>query len=324
MIARFWNDARARRVMLGVAGVAALTLVATGCASSSDAGKTDAPAGDGLFDQGLHDLLPEGIQKSGTISFGALWETPPTISIDEADPTKPAGITPDLAALFGEILGVDVEWQNLAWPAQLPGLQSGSVDVLFGQVSITEEREQSVVDLIPFQKRTYGMLVPDGNPAGAERLADMCGLTIGVPIGSKQAERVTAISDAECVAKGESAIKMNEYQGAAAAIQALRAGTVDGWLDASPNIISMATSEDAAFDGIELPTDEIAVEYTGIAVAKDNPGLTEALVGAMRLIIENGDYAKVYESFDVKTEDMALTEVVANPLTGTPAGEMAG
>ena len=322
MLTRFWNGARARRTTLTLAGVAALALVATGCASS-DGGQPDAPGGEALFSQELHDLLPEAIQDAGVLSFGGLWETPPILSVDEADPTKPAGIAPELAAKLGEVLGVDVEWQNLAWPAQLPGLQSGSVDVLFGQVSVTEEREQSVVDLVPFQKRSYGLLVADGNPKKISRLADLCDLTIAVPIGSNQSKRIAAINESDCVGAGKPAITMNEYQGASAAIQALRGGTVDAWIDTYPNIADVVSTQDDAFDGFALPTDEVPTEYSGIAVSKDNPGLTEALAGAMRLLVENGAYAAAYDGVELGTDDFTIDEIVINPLTGTPAGEMA-
>ncbi|MEZ5294934.1 MAG: transporter substrate-binding domain-containing protein [Ilumatobacteraceae bacterium] len=101
-----------------------------------------------------------------SLSFGALWETPPIIGVDTEDTTVPVGAAPDLAAALAPILGVEVEWQNMQWPAQLPGVQSGVVDALFGQVSVTEERELSIVDLIPFTKTTFSLLLPEGTGRG--------------------------------------------------------------------------------------------------------------------------------------------------------------
>ena len=313
-----------RGALVAVAGAAVISLALAGCAGGGDTASTTEPTSeaDGLFSQELHDLLPEAIQEAGVISFGGLWETPPVLSVDLADPTKPAGIAPDVAALFGEVLGVDVEWQNLAWPAQLPGLQAGSVDVLFGQVSINAEREQSVVDLTPFQVKTHALLVPEGNPKDLTAIADMCGLTIAVPIGSNQSARVAEISEADCVGAGEPAIVLAEYQGAAAATQALRAGTVDAWLDVENSVNATVTADPDVFAAVPVPTDEMPTEYSGIAVSKDNPGLSEALAGALRILVENGMYEEIYESYDVSS-NLELEMIEINPVTGTPVGEMA-
>ena len=315
-------------MLAAAAGIAAISLTLVGCSSGSGgetAAPTEAPTAEpaGLFDQSLQDLLPEAIKSAGVISFGGLWETPPTLSVDPSDPTKPAGIAPDVAALFGEILGVDIEWQNLQWPAQLPAVQAGSVDALFGQVSITAEREKSIVDLVPFQTRNHGLLVAAGNPEKIDSIASMCGLTIAVPIGSNQSEKVAQISQEQCVDQGKPAIEMSEYQGGAAAIQALRGGTVDAWFDVLPNIKATAASDPAAFDAVPIPESEMPTEYSGIAVSKDNPGLSQALAGAIKILIANGMYDEIYANYDGENQ-LTVDMVKINPITGTPAGEMAG
>ncbi len=311
--------------MIAIAGAAAISLSLAGCAGASGptGDATDEPAGAAseLFDPSLHDLLPESIKDSGTISFAGVWETPPMLMVDASDPTKPDGIAPVLWDLFGEVLGLEVESQNIQWPAQLPAVQSGSVDALFAQVSITAEREESVVDLIPFQMKTYGMLVAAGNPQGIGAIADLCGLGIGVAIGSTVAALVQSISDSECVGKGKPAIEIAEYQGAAASNQAIRAGTVDAWMDILSNVQTTARADSDLFTAIEVPTTEAPAEYLGIAVSKSNPGLSEALAGAMRILIENGMFEDAFAQFD-DFSGMTLDQVVINPLTGTPAGEV--
>jgi polar amino acid transport system substrate-binding protein len=317
-----FSSRRGRSPLLALAvGTVTIAMTLVGCGGSD--GPVEAAADEANFDQSLHDLLPDRVKDSGTISFGGLWETPPVLSVNEADPTTPMGLAPDLAERFGAILGVDVEWQNLAWPAQIPGLQSGSVDVLFGQVSITEEREQSVLDLIPFQSRGHGLLVAAGNPEDINDLADLCGLTVGVPLGSNQSAKVSEVSEQSCVGAGKPAVKQAEYQGAAAAVQALRAGTINAWLDVYPNIYSTAQADPDVFDGIEVPEKEMPIEYSGLAVSKDDPGLSKALLGAMKILIEDGSYAEIYEARDQGPAMVSLDDLTINPMTGTPAGEMA-
>ncbi|SDY56556.1 transporter substrate-binding domain-containing protein [Herbiconiux ginsengi] len=307
---------RATIPAVAVIGVLALA----GCSSSDTAATAETAPADDVFNQELHDLLPQSIQDSGVISFGALWETPPVIGVDAADATTPIGIAPDLAAKIAPILGVKAEWSNLQWPAQLPGVQAGTVDALFGQVTITAEREQSIVDLVPFQKTEEGLLLPAGNPKDVEKLADACGLTIAVPVGSNQSEKVKAISDAECASDP---IQMAEYQGATAAVQALRAGTVDAWFDTAASLQAIVDKDSATFTSIVLPESEIPAEFGGIAVAKANPGLSKAIAGALKVLIEDGSYDAVYQEYDVAPMAITVDELVINPTTGTAPGEVA-
>jgi len=186
-----------KRASLTVVSAMAAAVVLAGCGGSSGSTETDAaskPAGSQAFDQKLFDLLPEDIQQSKVISFGALWETPPYISVDPKDTKTPIGVTPDLAAAVSEVLGVTPKWQNMQWPAQLPGLQAGNVDALWGQVSDTAEREQSVADIVAWSQSPLALLVASGNPEDIGKLGDACGLKVAVPIGSQQSQAVAGVS----------------------------------------------------------------------------------------------------------------------------------
>ena len=273
------------------------------------------------FDQALHDMLPAAIRSAGVISFGGLWETPPIISVDLARPGVPKGIAPDLAAGMGEVLGVRIQWLNMPWPAQLPGLQAGNVDVLFGQISDTAERERSVADLIPFQRRGYGLLTAAGNPKQLAKLTDLCGVTIAVPIGSVNGAVLRNISASQCVAAGKQAIVMREFNGATAMVQALRAGSVDAVFDSAPNLATTAASDTAAFGFVALPTDYLEPEYSAIAVSKENPQLTRALAEALKKLIADGTYAAAYKGVPGMSEaGLTPAQVIINPLTKTPVG----
>jgi len=309
--------------VLPAAAVLSLTLLAAACGSASEAASetsASSAAPSLAQDTALHDLLPADVKSSGKLTLGALWETPPMIGVDPGDTSTPVGVAPDLAAALGQVLGVDVAWQNMQWPAQLPGVQSGAVDALMGQVTDTAERETSVVDLVPFYRSTESLLLTKENPAGVKSLKDMCGMTVGVPVGSIQSKEVTAVSDASCVGKP---IELAEYQGATAAISAVRAGTVDAWLDTTTTQLQAVKASSGAFVTAELPADESPANFTAIAVAKADPGLSNALAGALKVLIQDGSYGKVLEANDVAAAAIAAGDVVVNPITRTVAGAKA-
>lgn len=298
------------RALRAVGVVASLAGLITAAACGSDSSEEK------VAETALFKTLPEKIQKSGTLTLGALWETPPVISVTADDTSKPVGIAPDLAEVLGAELGVKVEWKNMQWPAQLPGVQSGVVDALFGQVSVTAEREQSVVDLVPFSKSVMGLVLKADQAKGVDSLADMCGQTIAVPVGSTQAVEVKAASKRFCA---DNAIELDEFQGATHAVNALKSGSVDAWFDNHENLVQVAAA-DAKLAAVKLPEDEVAPLYNAIAVAKKQAELAEALTKAMKTILENGDYEKVLASYDAAGVALTSADVVINPITKTPAG----
>ncbi len=313
----YGQDLARRALLAGLAFALVCGAVAGGASAQTTAGAAKGPR----FDQALHDSLPNSIKTAGEISFGGLWETPPILSVDLARPGAPKGIAPDLAAGMGEVLGVRIKWLNMPWPAQLPGLQAGNVDVLFGQISDTAERERSVADLIPFQRRGYGLLTAAGNPKQLAKLTDLCGVTIAVPIGSVNGAVLRNLSATQCAPAGKAAIVQREFNGGAAMVQALRAGSVDAVFDSAPNLATTAASDTAAFGFVALPTDYLEPEYSAIAVSKDNPQLTKALAEALKKLIADGTYAAAYKGVPGMSEaGLTPEQVVINPLTKTPVG----
>ncbi|MFI5893488.1 transporter substrate-binding domain-containing protein [Actinoplanes sp. NPDC051513] len=299
----------------------ALAALLAGCSTPTD--EAAAPAADvpsAAVDSTLAGELPDTIKSSKQISLGALWETPPVISVTTTDTSTPVGIAPDLAAAIAPVLGVKVVWKNMQWPAQLPGVQSGSVDALWGQVSATEEREKSVVDLVPFYKSTMALLMLSDKTSGVTGLAGMCGKKVGLPVGSIQSDTVKKVSAASCASNP---IQLAEYSGATAAISAVKAGTVDAWMDSTTSQQAAVKKSGSTFAVVEVPTSEFAAQYTTIAIGKAQPGLTKAVLGAMQKILADGTYDKIMAKYDMTSAAITSSELVANPVSKTAIGEKA-
>ncbi len=320
-----------RRVVAGSVAVAAVALALGACGSDDDTSSTGASTGaataaaqaSGTVDQKLFDLLPDQIKQDKKITFGALWETPPIIGIEPGDTSKPVGITPDLAVALTEVLGVEPEWKNMQWPAQLPGLQSGNVDALFGQVSDGKDREQ-VIDLVGFYRSPMGLLVQGGNPHGVKSMQEACGLKIGIPAGSQQGDVIKGNSEKFCTSQGKPAIKAAEYPGAQGAIVAIKAGTVDGWMDSTTSTRDIADKSNGAYENVVLPDDQIdpyMERIVGIAVSKNQPGLSNALAGAMQKLAESGQYQEIMEKWKAGDSLVPTEDIKVNYYTGLPAGK---
>jgi polar amino acid transport system substrate-binding protein len=315
------------RLVAGLLVLAAV-LAAFGASSSAAIGATSAPgtaAASPKFDQKLFNLLPARIKKSKKVTFGALWETPPIIGVDPKKPSVPVGLAPDLVAAVGKVLGITPVWKNLQWPAQLPGLQSGNVDVLWGQVSDTKEREQSIADMVSWMQQPWAMLLPAGNPNGVTSLSNACGLKIAVPNGSVQDAIIAGNNAKYCGSKPMTTIG---YPGAQEAVVAIKAGGADAWLDASSSIAAIVKAAPTTFTSIPLPNAQVvtyASNISGVAISKRQPGLTRAIAGALKKIAATGGaYQAAMKKWGIADGAMKSSTIKINIFTGLPAGKTAG
>ena len=309
-----------RHCLVGAAVFVASAATLLGNATP-DAGGGSTPT----FDPKIAALLPAGIEKSKHISFGALWETPPVIALDPKDPNRPVGLAVDLINAVSRVLGVTPVYRNMQWPAQIPGLESGAIDVLWGQISDTKDRERSIADIIPWMQEPLAILVAKGNPKGIKDMSSVCGLKIAVPTGSTQEALVQGSSGRYC--SGNSAASTVDYPGAQEAVVALKAGTVDGWIDSASAIEDIVKSSPNDFQMVTIPNAQVTAftsNVSGIAVSKRNPQLTRALAAALKEIAApGGAYATIMKTWGASGAALRASAIRVNPFTRLPAGKKA-
>jgi polar amino acid transport system substrate-binding protein len=311
---------QSRVVAAGTMLLALIAVVLVGCAAgpgsaTGGAGPSGAGATDKV-DQNLRKELPASVLSSNTLTLGAQFETPPYISASPNDPNVPIGSVPDLASKIGEVLGLKVQWRNMQWPAQLPGVQSGNVDALWGQVTDTAERERSSVDFVPYQKSSWALLMNKTLAAGITNLAGMCGKRIAVPNGAVQANQVMDANARSCTAQP---ITILPFQGEASAISAVKSGAADAWLgDTGAQIVAAKNTGMAA---VVLPASEVPATFSGVAVGKQSPGLSGAIAGALKALVQDGTYGRVMVKWGLESFSVKMDEIKINPLTGTEPGK---
>ena len=149
---------------------AALTAVLTlfsGCGSSTDsaasastaaasAGSTQAAEDAG----GAFRTLDE-IKESGKIIIGVFSDKAPFGYVDENGAYQ--GYDVYFADRIGKDLGVDVEYVSLDPASRVEFVQTGKVDVVLANFTVTEERAQQVDFALPYMKVSLGVVSPDGN-----------------------------------------------------------------------------------------------------------------------------------------------------------------
>lgn len=274
------------------------------------------------FNQELHDMLPDSVKQAGRVLAAGAYKAPPVLHASEADVERAAGLAPDLSAAIAEILGVEFEWRNVPWPGQIPGLQSGNFDVLWGQISDTPQRERELFDIVPFNQYRIGVLTRKSSDLEITGLENLCGLSIAVGVGSSFVTELSTANEIYCLANEHQAVVVREYSDIES--PALLSGQVDAVM--IPYGVARQMAERLPdVEAVALPLTEttpIFATIQGIATAKNNANLSSAIAGALQILHENGRWEEIAESHGL-AEDIPEIEIIkTNPLTNTPDGSV--
>ena len=118
----------------------------------------------------------EAIKQRGQINIGSCLGTPPYGMLDDSG--QPAGFDIDLANELGEFLDVKVTITDLNSNGRIPALQSGVIDLVSCNFTITDERRQQVDFSNVVMYSGNSLLVR--KDSGITSLEDLAGKTVGV------------------------------------------------------------------------------------------------------------------------------------------------
>lgn len=137
------------------------TSASTTSAASADTAAASAGSTQTAEDAGgaFHTL--DEIKESGKIIIGVFSDKAPFGYVDENGAYQ--GYDVYFADRIGKDLGVDVEYVSLDPASRVEFVQTGKVDVVLANFTVTEERAQQVDFALPYMKVSLGVVSPDGN-----------------------------------------------------------------------------------------------------------------------------------------------------------------
>lgn len=147
-----------------LAGVTGTLL--TGCGANGTAAATD-----------NQDQLT-AIQQAGKIVVGVEGTYPPFTYHDETG--ELVGYDVEVAENIAEYLGVDVEFVESDWDSLLAGVDSGRLDTVINDVTVTEEREGKYDFSQPYFYNTRQITVAAGNPENIKGVEDLNGKKLAI------------------------------------------------------------------------------------------------------------------------------------------------
>lgn len=268
------------RTSLFILIAASAVLVAFSLIGCSFSGSGDSPESGSSQDSVDYTLIEEG-----KLTVASDLATPPFEYADDSG--EPQGFTVELMGMIAERLGLELNYL----PAQkfdgiIPSVKQGvKTDVGACNITITDERKQEVDFTDPYMDSNQGVAV--AKDSGYEQASDLnqAGVKVAVQSGTTSEEwALENLPQAQTV----------NFDDWTAAFTAVMSGQCQAVVCDLPVEQWMVSN---SFTDMEIIEEISTGEQFGIAVSKDNPGLTQAINEALADIRAEGIYDELYEKW---------------------------
>lgn len=281
-----------RTLLTLVLAALAAALLFAACGDDDDDSGTSTPAPSGGGETIDVSGVPE--LEDGTLNIGSDIAYAPFEFYEEGTETA-AGLDIDLIEAIAAKLGVDVEYVNTGFDGLIPALDTDEFDVIVSAMTITDDRSETI-DFVPYITVGTGILVPAGNPDGVASLADLCGKSVAVQVGTIQVDMLNEQNDS-C----DQAIDIVVFDTNPLAVEDLRTGGTDANFSDYPVAAEDASKSDGS---LEVVNTQIAPEPYGIGVRKTSAELKDVIQQALDAVIADGTYASILDTWGLP--DIAL------------------
>jgi polar amino acid transport system substrate-binding protein len=291
--------------------VAAVLVALAGCGSTEDSTQTTATSAV-RFDQQIHDQLPEEVRIRGTVRFVTDASYAPMEQF-AADGRTIIGFDPDLASALSSVLGIKIEMVVDDFGTAIDDVVAGKYDGVLSSLTDTVEREKKV-DFVDYFTAGTSIVVQRGNPKGVTDLKDLCGQVVAAEAGTVQADLLRR-SQRGCA---DRPITIKEYKTNADALLQLRTGRAVAVLNDFPPASHLATDvRTRAFYQLSS-TVQYEPGLFGIAFAKDDIALRDAMRVALDRLIRSGAYTELLQRWGLTAGGLAASSINAG--SGTVPG----
>jgi polar amino acid transport system substrate-binding protein len=293
---------RIPRRALTCLAIGAAGLLAVGCGSGSSPSASTSPGGSPATASGTATAaavsLPAGVlAQPGTIRFCSDISSPPLEFY--ANGQQPAGSDIDLGNALAAQLGVKAEWVNTAFAGIIPALQAGHCDAILSQL-LDKPARRAIVNFVDYMNSSEAIMVRKGNPDHVTGLSGLCGLNVAAETGTTVADYLATQSKA-CTAGGKKPISVQTFLRDSDALSQLGLGHV-----AAYGTTVESGGYDIAKDGglFELAGPAFGQIATGIATAKKNAGLHDAIAAAFASLQKDGSYHQIMTKWGLVPDEL--------------------
>ncbi len=270
-----------KKIGAGLLAVSLTGALFTGCGSSSNSStSTSADTSDAASSDAGYRTLDE-IKESGTINIGVFSDKSPFGYVDENG--EYAGYDVYFAERIGQDLRVDINYVSTEAANRIEYLQTGKVDIILANFTVTDERAQEVDFALPYMNVALGVISP--SDAVVESLDD---------IGADDQVIVISGTTAETyLTKNYPDIKLQKYDAYAEAKTAFENGNGVAWANDNTEVIAFSLENEGYTVGIPSLGD---ADTIAPAVTKGNETLLNWLNEEITSLGEENFFHADYEA----------------------------
>lgn len=196
------------------------------------------------------------------------------------------GFDIDLVKEIAELQGFEVEFRDISFDSLIPGLASGSLDMVAAGMTITEERKEVVAFSDPYYSANQSVLVHEDSEADLTVLFG--DNDIGVQTGTTGDSWVRERLIDRDILTGE----LRNYDSYVFVIRDLANENIEAAVLDKP--VAETYSKD---NPVKVVAEVITGEEYGIAVGKNNQALQEEINAGLAKVIENGTMDELIEKY---------------------------
>lgn len=298
-----------RSFLLGLGAVSAAAVLSA-CGGSSASGST-AVSGTTASGSGVVYRTLDEIKAAGTINIGVFSDKNPFGYVDENGEYQ--GYDIYFGNRIGENLGVEINYVSTEAANRIEYLQTGKVDVILANFTVTPERAEEVDFALPYMNVALGVISPESNV-----ITSLDNWNAG-----DQMIVISGTTAETYLTKNYPDIPLQKYDSYATAKNALENGNGVAWANDNTEVIAFANQNPGYTVGIPSlgSADTIAP-----AVSKGNTTVLDWLNEEIRALGEENFFHKDYEATLVDTygadyEDELVVE--GGEVAGEAASEAA-
>jgi polar amino acid transport system substrate-binding protein len=206
---------------------------------------------------------------------------------------------------------VSFQFTPVKFEGIIAAIDAGQYDVAMSDMGDRKAREQKL-DMVDYTQDGTGVLVAMGNPLHIHTFTDLCGKAVSTEAGTNTEKFIDDTGQHECAAAGKPPIQLQTYPTDTDGQLAIKSGKVVAHvLDAAAAGYAAATVQGGnAFEVVQDPAAPNGYNSTpnGIAVAKSEPQLADAIQKALQELITDGTYGKILAKYGESSIAVAKAE----------------
>jgi cystine transport system substrate-binding protein len=218
------------------------------------------------------------VKKSGVLRVGLEGTYPPFNYVDEQK--QMVGFDVDVSKEIARRLGAKAEFVGSEWKALIGGLQADKFDVIIAQMSITDERKQSVDFTDPYVLSGAVLIAKKGD-SRFKKLDDIKGFKVGVGLGTTF----------ETLAKSVQGAEVKSYDSFDQYAQELVNGRVD--VIVNDQLLAAYAIKKGQLP-IAIASPVLSEDRIGIAVKKGNAELVSQVNKSLTDMKTDGTYKQIF------------------------------